>query len=605
MGDAHNRVAPSFRGPKHAIEEQHAASVDPTPLLADPGGVGGGTGDDALGSNPPSINWRHPFTSTRQYFVDLKGYFGWPFLTWLAIENCFISGGIFALVMALSLPLFKRLGVDASRQQLYNTLIFSPWAMKPFIGVFSDLLPTGGYNKRYIAVLSILVGFVGCATLLVVYHNNSVDIAIQEGEKAVTYFADIVVLCFTFMSFEASTLDILAEGKYSELMRVHPESGSSIISFKFGFALLGGMVTTSCVGPLSDAGMFHAMFWIALALSATPLYPTVAGWIPEKRRTADEDGMKSLSCKNCLLYDQKTYKERRDVFLVITLCGLAAPVLAAVTTYASLAVGLAVSAVMILAFVVATYLIFPRSFFMVFVAITLFSLDWISMASALGYYYTASEQCVPGGPNFDYTFYITVSGVISSVVNFCGVLLYQGCLSTWKFRPVLFLTITIGSAASIIDVIIIMRWNLVIGIPDKVFFLLGNTIFETLCGSLWAIGSSTIFAKIAPPGLESAVFAYTVGISNFCLMVSGLLGSGVIRWSGMVTTGTDCNFEALPYLIVICQILVPICIGIPATFLIPNVLQTDQLIDFEREEEWNLKAASVDKEEHDEQSVVV
>ena len=130
MGDAHNRVAPSFRGPQHAIEEQHAAAVDPTPLLAEPGAGGDGTGDDAPGSNPP-IKWRHPFTSTRQYFVDLKGYFGWPFLTWLAIENCMISGGIFALVMALSLPLFKRLGVDASRQQLYNTLIFSPWAMKP------------------------------------------------------------------------------------------------------------------------------------------------------------------------------------------------------------------------------------------------------------------------------------------------------------------------------------------------------------------------------------------------------------------------------------------------------------------------------------------
>lgn len=88
-------------------------------------------------------------------------------------------------------------------------------------------------------------------------------------------------------------------------------------------------------------------------------------------------------------------------------------------------------------------------------------------------------------------------------------------------------------------------------------------------------------------------------------MVSGLLGSGVIQWSGMVTTGTDCNFEALPYLIVICQILVPICIGMPACFLLPNVLQTDQFIDFEREEEWNLKASSVDEEEHDEHRVLV
>ena len=38
------------------------------------------------------------------------------------------SGGVFALVMALGLPLFKELGINASRQQLYMSLIMSPWA---------------------------------------------------------------------------------------------------------------------------------------------------------------------------------------------------------------------------------------------------------------------------------------------------------------------------------------------------------------------------------------------------------------------------------------------------------------------------------------------
>merc|ERR1712194_714250 len=102
-------------------------------------------------------------------------------------------------------------------------------------------------------------------------------------------------------------------------------------------------------------------------------------------------------------------------------------------------------------------------------------------------------------------------------------------------------------------------------------------------GVLQSIPTSSVYAKIAPPGMESAVFAYTVGIANFCGIVSSLLGSGVIKWSGMVTVGDSCDFEALPYLIVVFQMLVPMLVGIPAAFLIPNVLQTEHLIHWERE----------------------
>lgn len=207
----------------------------------------------------------------------------------------------------------------------------------------------------------------------------------------------------------------------------------------------------------------------------------------------------------------------------------------------------------------------------------------ISIGSALSYWYTASEQCNPGGPHFSYTYYITVTGIIGSVVNFVAVLLYQNFLSGWRFRPVLIFTLVIGCAASIIDLTIIMRWNIAIGIPDKVYFLFGNAIIENLVIVLNSIPMSAIYAKIAPPGMESAVFAFTVGIANFCNMVSQLLGSGVISWSGMTTVGDDCNWEQLPYLIVIFQILIPLLVGVPAVFLIPNVLQTEHLIDWDKE----------------------
>ena len=67
---------------------------------------------------------------------------------------------------------------------------------------------------------------------------------------------------------------------------------------------------------------------------------------------------------------------------------------------------------------------------------------------------------------------------------------------------------------------------------------------------------------------------------EFCGIVSNLLGSKAIDWSGIKTVDEDCNFTPLPYLVLITQIVIPIGIRIPAVFLIPNVYQTENLIDW-------------------------
>ena len=356
------------------------ATIDPSPLLVDEVRGHETTHDDEIDTHDEihhSINssatdsntgethpihpptWRHPFSSTGAYFSELSGFFSWRFLSWLAIDNCCVSGGAFSLIMALGLPLFKELGIGASRQQLYMSMMMSPWAMKPFIGVASDLFTIQGYNKRYFALYSILIGLVGSSAILGIYHLGSAESAIQQGADAVGRLADTIVICFTAVSYEAATLDILGEGKYAEMMNLHPESGSSIISFKFGWSLLGGIVSQSYVGPLSDAGYFHVLICTAVVLSLTPFYPTLVGWIPEKARTVNEPGMTKL-CNGCL-FDKGSFEERKTPFIIITLCGLSAPLLAAVTTYANLEIGLVFAAVLILAFVVATFYIFPRT----------------------------------------------------------------------------------------------------------------------------------------------------------------------------------------------------------------------------------------------------
>ena len=102
-------------------------------------------------------------------------------------------------------------------------MIISPFALKPFIGVASDLFIIRGYNKRYLALLSILIGLVGCSTLLVLFHSGSAAAAVDAGPESVRHLADFIVVCFFMMNLEGATLDVLGEGKYSEIMSLHPE----------------------------------------------------------------------------------------------------------------------------------------------------------------------------------------------------------------------------------------------------------------------------------------------------------------------------------------------------------------------------------------------
>lgn len=522
--------------------------------------------------------WRHPLRSTTAYFSLLSSIFSVKFLWWLAISNFSLGGGIMTLLWLLPLPLFTALGIGAARQQLYTAVIMSPFAMKPFIGVASDLITVRGYRKRYLGLLSILLGVAGCAALLGLYHSGSVATAVAAGPAAVQRLADLIVACCFLMNLEGSALDILGEGQYSEIMRRRPASGSGVVSFRFGASLLGAAATRAYFGPLADAGRFHVLFWIALALLLAPAWPTWRGWIPERRVAGG-----TVSAPPCCAFERAAFRERRTPFVTIALSGLAAPLTMAASTYVDLRVGMTCALTMLVALAAATYAVFPRRFFRITVGLMLMVLSRIKITSALSNFYTANDKCLPNGPQFSYTFYMTLTGVVGSVIHLVAVVLYQALMSSWKYRPALIFSIVVGALATIVDLIIVMRWNLALGIPDKAFFLLGNATFEHLTNILHAIPMSAICAKIAPPGMESAVLAYSVGIGTFCFMVTNLLGSGIIQWTGMKTVGEECHFDSLPYLIIIFQITVPMAIGIPATLFIPNVKQTEPLIDWEAE----------------------
>lgn len=113
--------------------------------------------------------------------------------------------------------------------------------------------------------------------------------------------------------------------------------------------------------------------------------------------------------------------------------------------------------------------------------------------------------------------------------------------------------------------------------------MFGSGIFTNVITTLMNIPFSAINARSSPPELEASVFAYSAGMTNFCGMVSGLFASWAIDLSGMITVGESCNFEALPLLIILVNVVPVVLIGLPVIMLVPDVYQTEELIDWEKE----------------------
>ena len=354
--------------------------LDPSPLIEARGGRRSDDDDDDDSDNvsdsqyrPQSFNttisastWCSPYNSVKVYCSELSCYFSKGFLGWLMISAFFVYGGVYTLVDSISLPLFKELGITASKQQIYMSLIYTPWAMKAFIGVASDLFPILGYNQRYYILIAIVVGVLSSSVLLALapllgIQNHSKDPSANLNDVDVdTTLINWIILCLIALSYMAATLDNLGDSKSAELMNLHPESGSSIVSFKFGWYLAGSIMVAALVGPLSDNRKFNLLFLLFLVFVLTPLIPALLGLIPETVRTKEDPGMMAL-CGDCLLFDRGAFWKRSAQFSLAILCGLASPLVSFMAAFVSVPIGLALAAVILVSFCLATYFVFPIS----------------------------------------------------------------------------------------------------------------------------------------------------------------------------------------------------------------------------------------------------
>ncbi|KAK3128577.1 hypothetical protein QOZ80_6BG0463640 [Eleusine coracana subsp. coracana] len=142
----------------------------------------------------------------------------------------------------------------------------------------------------------------------------------------------------------------------------------------------------------------------------------------------------------------------------------------------------------------------------------------LDIQEGMFYWYTDKSA----GPSFSEGF-IGFMFAVGSVGALIGVLLYQNILKFHPFRNLLFSSQLLLSLSGMLDLILVLRLNLKMGIPDYYFAVIDEGVSKMINRIKW-MPLLVLSSKLCPTGIEGTFFALLMSIDN----IGGLTAS----WGG-------------------------------------------------------------------------
>ncbi|GAV80075.1 BT1 domain-containing protein [Cephalotus follicularis] len=192
----------------------------------------------------------------------------------------------------------------------------------------------------------------------------------------------------------------------------------------------------------------------------------------------------------------------------------------------------------------------------------------LNIHEGLFYWYTDSK----GGPSFSQE---TVGYILSigSVGSLFGAILYQYVLKDYPFRDLLFWTQLLFGLSGMLDLMLVLRLNLELGIPDYFFIIIDESVSQMI-GRLKWMPLLVLSSKLCPSGVEGTFFALLMSIDNVGLLSSSWGGGFLLH----ILNVTRTDFDDLWLAILIRNILrvSPLCLlfliarGDPNSSILPS-----------------------------------
>ncbi|CAE8646188.1 unnamed protein product [Polarella glacialis] len=486
------------------------------------------------------------------FLVNLEEQFGYQLLVLLFANQHLLKGFVNGLKMQATPYLYRAYHVPAPQAQVYSGIVGLPWAMKPILGLVSDILPIMGYHKApYMLIVSVFSGMAFfCIGLF-----PSISIT-------------VLVVCLLFTTLQISTCDLLSEARYSVCLRDCPSHGPSLVTFVWVGINIGAFAATMLSGVFLDSIGPRQTFLCAAVPAIAALIPVALGYLEEKKTTPAE-----------IAEIRARYFEQREACALcfLMLVGTLAIMIVGLIqhdSHVNCAVSLIVGVMMLASFsVTLTPTIAKVNAFSI-----LYTALGVSSSGAAFYFYTDTPEQYPEGPHFSSFFYNSILGTAGTVFALVGLAIYNKYLSSASYRTMIVGTSLVMSLFSVLDVMMFARLNRKLGIPDHML-VMGLSVFESMIAQWQWMPQVILMSQLCPKGMEATMFALLAGCHNLGMTISVNTGALLLEVLGcrpQGAVGESSQFEHLWIAAAVGSFL-PLVAAVTLQHLLPDCKQTEKI----------------------------
>lgn len=500
----------------------------------------------------------HAPVALRDWYLLLLNEYGYKLLVLLFASQHLMKGVVNSLASESGRWIYKEYKVSGPRMQIFQGVVGMPWALKPIIGMVSDLLPIMGYNKAPYMVISSLLG-VGAFVCMGVGHSASMPI-------------EVAVACMFLINLQISVCDLLTEAKYAEQLNQKPHYGPDLMTYVWSGINGGNILALLSIGWLI-ANLGPRMPYIIGAIPAAfILWPVMRNYLEETPQS-DEDTSRT---REELLQQGETFFLCLIMFfstVFLTVIGMATES-HLIHFLGALVVGVTV---------LGSFCVLLRPMIAKINAFFLVQQTFgIAISGATFYFYTDSPTQYPDGPHFSVQFFTTVLGLVGAFCSLVGLVIYNKYLKECTYRSLLLISNVLIAILSMADILLFTRYNKKMGIPDT-YFVLGSQISATVIAQWQWMPGIVILSQLCPKGMEATMYALLAGCHNLGSTLSEYMGAYVLHLLDVRPSGKDNEsheFDNLWKAAVISTVL-PMLTLVLLPVLIPDARQTDKLLEEE------------------------
>jgi len=448
------------------------------------------------------------------YLTTLQEHFGYKLMVLLFVCQHCLKGFADLFSRQATPYLYASYHVPAPQVQIYAGVTGLPWAMKPIIGLLSDVCPIASYNKAPYMIITSMLAVVG------VLYVGLVPASVLP--------ITAVVFGLFLLSLQISACDLLSEAKYAERIAQVPAYGPGLLSYVWAGLSAGGMVAVLLSGVVIDISGPKLVFCLVTVPVVLVLVPVLMGYLEEQKVTPE-----ALQHARGVFYQQK-----EACFLCILMFVGSIAIICAGLRFSSPEINFVVSCSVAVVMLISFSLVLSPVIAKFNAFSLLYSSLSLSVSGAAFYFYTDTPEKYKSGPHFTPYFYNSVIGTVGQVMSLFGIVLYQKFFSSWKYRHLLLMTNIVGSGLALLDVAFFKRLNLEWGIADE-FFVLGLNVFEVIVQQWMWMPQVVILSFLCPKGMEATMYALLAGCHNLGNTIASNSGALLLQTLGCLPDGSD------------------------------------------------------------------